>query len=77
MDVTITLIAMGVAAAVVALATWRAGKPATPLKVRMIPWRLVLLLAVCALVFLGVHLFTELGLKQDGVGVGMSPGMAR
>lgn len=76
MDVTVTLVAMALAAGLLALATWRAGKPATPLKVRMIPWRLVLLLSACALVFLGVHLFTELGLKQDGVGVGIG-GMAR
>jgi hypothetical protein len=52
-------------AGLLALSTWRASKPATPLKVRLIPWRPIILLAACVLIFLGVHLFTVLGLKQD------------
>lgn len=65
MDITVTLLGMAGAGAVLAFASWRAGKPATPLKVRMAPWRLIVLLATCVLIFLSVHLFTLLGIKTD------------
>jgi hypothetical protein len=65
MDLTATIAAMTLTAAVLAFASWRASKPATPLKVRLVPWRLIIFVSGCVLILLGVHLLTMLGLKTD------------
>ena len=60
---TLGLLAVTVALAV--FAGWRGARPAQPhLGVRMIPWRLIMMLAVVAVVVLGVHLAALLGMPQ-------------
>jgi hypothetical protein len=65
MDVTATLIAVALAAGLLTFASWRTSKPVDPLKVRLAPWRTIILIAGCILIFLAVHLLTLLGMKTD------------
>ena len=65
MDMTATLALIGTAVALAIFAGWRGSRPSDPIRgVRMVPWRLIMLLAGAAVFILVVHLGTLLGLPQ-------------
>jgi hypothetical protein len=72
MDWTVTFIALGAAASVLALAFWRDHRPKTDsLKVRWVPWRFIMLLAAVVILYTLVH-----ALNLAGVTTGQkTPGM--
>jgi hypothetical protein len=65
MNLEVTLIVLAIACAVFAFAQWRSMQPVDPLKPRMVPWRVVILVSGAVGIFLLVHLVTMLGLKAD------------
>ncbi len=56
MSVTLTLILMAAAIASTVFCGWRGAQPPHPLKVRMAPWRFLMLLSASLVVFLLIHL---------------------
>jgi hypothetical protein len=63
MSVTLALIAAAVALTV--FAGWRGARPWDPRKgVRMIPWRIVMLLSATAVFILVIHLAALMGMPQ-------------
>lgn len=58
-----TLIALGAALALAVFAGWRGARPWNPAvgEVRMVPWRLIMVLAGAAVFVLAVHLGALLG----------------
>ena len=65
MDMTLTLALSAAALALGVFAGWRGARPWDPRQgVRMIPWRLVMLLAGTGLFILLIHLGTLLGVPQ-------------
>ena len=65
MDMTTTLALIGAALALAVFAGWRGARPWDPRRgVRMIPWRLIMLLAGTGIFILLVHLGTLLGVPQ-------------
>lgn len=56
MSVTLTLILIAAAVASVVFCGWRGSKPPHPLKVRMAPWRFLMLLSAALAVYLLTHL---------------------
>ena len=65
MDMTLTLALMGAALAVAIFAGWRGALPWDPRGgVRMMPWRLIMLLAGAGVFILVIHLGTLLGVPQ-------------
>lgn len=65
MDMTTTLALIGAALALAIFAGWRGARPWDPRRgVRMIPWRLIMLLAGTGIFILLIHLGTLLGVPQ-------------
>ena len=65
MDMTLTLALTGAAVALAIFAGWRGARPWDPRRgVRMMPWRLIMLLAGAGVLILVVHLGTLLGVPQ-------------
>ena len=65
MDMALTLTLIGGAVALAIFAGWRGARPWDPRRgVRMIPWRVIMLLAGTAIFILLVHLGTLLGVPQ-------------
>ena len=65
MDMTLTLALIGATLALASFAGWRGARPWDPRRgVRMIPWRLIMLLAGTGIFILLVHLGTLLGVPQ-------------
>ena len=65
MDMTLTLALIGGAVALAIFAGWRGARPWDPRRgVRMIPWRVIMLLAGTAIFILLIHLGTLLGVPQ-------------
>ncbi|KQY89485.1 hypothetical protein ASD25_02535 [Brevundimonas sp. Root1423] len=65
MDMTMTLALTGAAIALAIFAGWRGARPWDPRRgVRMMPWRLIMLLAGAGVFILVVHLGTLLGVPQ-------------
>lgn len=63
-DLTATLAAMAVTAAILGLAFWQAHRPRKDsIRARWIPWRFVMLLAGAALVILLVHVVNLMGVR--------------
>lgn len=56
MSVTLTLILLAASIASIFFCGWRGAKPPHPLKVRMMPWRFLMLLSAVLVVYLLVHL---------------------
>ena len=56
MTVTQTLILLAAALAAVVFCGWRGARPSMPGKVRMIPWRFMMLLAAFGVVLCLIHL---------------------
>lgn len=67
MDLTLTLALMGVVIAVAVFSGWRGALPSQPHRgVRMMPWRLIMLLSGAAAFLLLIHLAALLGMPQRG-----------
>jgi len=65
MNMTLTLALIGAALALAAFAGWRGARPWDPRRgVRMMPWRLIMLLAGTGIFILLIHLGTLLGVPQ-------------
>lgn len=65
MDLTSTLAATLAAAALLVFAGWRGARPWDPSRgVRMIPWRLVMVLSAAVVLVLLIHVGTLLGVQQ-------------
>ena len=65
MDMTLTLALTAAALALAIFAGWRGARPWDPRRgVRMMPWRLIMLLAAAGAFLLIVHLAALLGLPQ-------------
>ena len=56
MSVTMTLILLAASLAAVVLCGWRGARPSVPGKVRMIPWRFLMLLGAFGVVVCLIHL---------------------
>ena len=63
MDLTTTLVALAVAAALFGYGSWRAAKPADPLKPRLIPWRTVSLIAGVVGLLMLAHVVNLFGVQ--------------
>jgi hypothetical protein len=65
MDMTLTLALTGAAVALAIFAGWRGARPWDPRRgVRMMPWRLIMLLSGAGVFILVIHLGTLLGVPQ-------------
>ena len=65
MSLPFTLALVGAALALAVLAGWRGSRPSQPhLGVRMVPWRLIMLLAAAGAFLLIVHVAALLGMPQ-------------
>ncbi|QDH75086.1 hypothetical protein FKQ52_15045 [Brevundimonas sp. M20] len=65
MDMRLTLILAAVALAITVFAGWRGARPWDPSqKVRMAPWRFIMVMGGAAVVLLLVHVAALLGLPQ-------------
>ncbi len=68
MDTTQTLILIGAALALCVFSGWRGALPWDPSRgVRMVPWRLLMVLSGAAIFILGVHLAHLFGAPQPPV----------
>ena len=61
MNPTTTLVILALAVGLYAYGSWRAAKPADPLKPRLIPWRPVILVAGVVGLLMLVHLVNLIG----------------
>lgn len=65
MSLSVTLALIAAAVALTVFAGWRGARPWDPRKgVRMIPWRIIMLLSATAVVILAVHLAALMGMPQ-------------
>lgn len=65
MSLSVTLALIAAAVALTVFAGWRGARPWDPRKgVRMIPWRIIMLLSATSVVILAVHLAALLGMPQ-------------
>lgn len=68
MSLTPTLILLAAALALTVFAGWRGARRWQPgMKVRMAPWRMIMLLSATAVFVLLIHLAALLGMPQRGV----------
>ena len=65
MSMSITLILIIAAVALTVFAGWRGARPWDPRKgVRMIPWRIIMLLSATAVFILAIHLAALMGIPM-------------
>jgi hypothetical protein len=65
MDLTVTLALFAAAVALTVFAGWRGARPWDPRRgVRMVPWRLIMVLSAAAVLVLLIHVGTLLGVPQ-------------
>jgi hypothetical protein len=65
MDMTTTLILTAVAVAITVFAGWRGARPWDPSqRVRMAPWRFIMVMGGAVVVFLLIHVGALLGVPQ-------------
>lgn len=65
MSLSVTLILIVAAVALTVFAGWRGARPWDPRKgVRMIPWRIIMLLAATAVFILAIHLAALMGMPM-------------
>ena len=65
MSLSVTLILIVAAVALTVFAGWRGARPWDPRKgVRMIPWRIIMLLAATAIFILAIHLAALMGMPM-------------
>lgn len=65
MSLTLTLALIVAALALAVFAGWRGARPWDPTRgVRMVPWRLIMLLSGAAVMILAIHLGTLMGVPQ-------------
>ena len=65
MSLTLTLALMAAALALAVFAGWRGSRPWDPTRgVRMVPWRLIMLLCGAGVMILAIHLGTLMGVPQ-------------
>ena len=65
MSLSLTLALIAAAVALTVFAGWRGARPWDPRRgVRMIPWRIIMLLSATAVVILAVHLAALIGMPQ-------------
>lgn len=62
-----TLILFAGAAGVFALAVWRSSRPSDPLRPRLIPWVMVMLIAVTVMLVALVHVLAIYGIDLSGL----------
>ncbi len=65
MSLETTLVIMAVLGAIFAYGSWRAARPADPLKPRMIPWRPIIIITGVALLLMALHLTRLLGVTTE------------
>jgi len=66
MEWTPTLALAGAALAIALFSGWRGAQPSNPKRgVRLVPWRLVMLLAAALLVLLIIHMVNLAGIKPN------------
>jgi len=66
MEWTPTLALAGLALVVALVSGWRGALPADPKRgVRLVPWRLIMLLSAALLVLLVIHMITLAGFKPN------------
>ena len=70
MDLTATIAVLAAAAGLFAFGSWRSAQPADPLKPRLIPWRLVIILSGAVGVLMLAHVANLFGI-QTGSRTGM------
>ena len=63
MTLSVTLMLMAGCAFLVVISAWRAGKPAEPPRVRMVPWTLIMVVAAGVFILLLAHVFSLFGLE--------------
>ncbi|MGE3303276.1 MAG: hypothetical protein AB7M12_09200 [Hyphomonadaceae bacterium] len=63
MSLAFTIAALALCGGLFAYGSWRASKPADPLKPRLAPWRTIIVVAGAAGVFMLVHLAHLLGFE--------------
>jgi len=66
MGLTVTLIIMGIAAAIVVLARFMTNRPYEPGKARHIPWNIIMITAAAIAIFMLVHVFSLMGYDVGG-----------
>ena len=65
MSLTVTAALLAAVVALMIFAGWRGGRPSQPHRgVRMVPWRLIMILAAAVAFLLIVHLAALLGMPQ-------------
>lgn len=65
MSLTLTLALIVAAVALAVFAGWRGSRPWDPMRgVRMVPWRLIMLLSGAVVMILAIHLGTLMGVPQ-------------
>jgi hypothetical protein len=65
MSLSVTLILIVASVALTVFAGWRGARPWDPRKgVRMIPWRIIMLLAATAVFILAIHLAALMGMPM-------------
>lgn len=65
MSLTVTLALIAAAVALTVFAGWRGARPWDPRKgVRMMPWRIIMLLSATAIFILVIHLAALMGMPQ-------------
>lgn len=65
MSLELTLAIMAALGAIFAFGSWRAVRPADPLKPRMIPWRPIILVAGVGFLLMTLHLTRLLGVTTE------------
>lgn len=63
MNLVTTLVVLAVSAAIFIFGSWRAAKPADPLRPRLIPWRPIIVFAGAAGLLMLVHLVNLMGFQ--------------
>lgn len=56
MSTSLTLILLGLSVAAAVFCGWRGARPPNPLKVRMVPWRFLMILFAALVALLLIHL---------------------
>jgi amino acid transporter len=66
MDLTLTIAIFAAAAALFAFGSWRSAQPADPLKPRLVPWRLVVILSGVVGILMLAHVVNLFGIETGG-----------